>query len=62
MVLDPTGTYIIGTFGTIAEVSVYNLAFRIVAIPLVPVKAAIVAMVAAEHSRLAPIILQLMGH
>lgn len=62
MVLDPSGTYIIAIVGTIAEVSVCNIAFRIVAIPLDPVKAVSVATVAAEHSRLAPIVLKLMGH
>jgi len=47
MVFDWTGTYVIAYFGTIADVSVYNIAFGIVAIPLVLIKAVSVAMMPA---------------
>ena len=47
MIFDWTGTYVIAYFGTIADVSVYNIAFGIVAIPLVLIKAISVAMMPA---------------
>jgi O-antigen/teichoic acid export membrane protein len=47
MVFDWTGTYVIAYFGTVDDVSIYNIAFGIVAIPLVLMKAISVAMLPA---------------
>ncbi len=47
MVFDWTGTYVIAYFGTVEDVSIYNIAFGIVAIPLILIKAIGVAMLPA---------------
>ena len=47
LVFDWTGTYVVAYFGTVEDVSIYNIAFGIVAIPLVLIKAIGVAMLPA---------------
>ena len=47
MVFDWTGTYVIAYFGTVEDVSIYNIAFGIVAIPLILIKAIGIAMLPA---------------
>ncbi|UCC94161.1 MAG: flippase [Thermoplasmata archaeon] len=46
-VFDWIGTYVVAFFGTVADVSIYNIAYGIVAVPLVLIKSIAIAMLPA---------------